>query len=60
LIYAILGSIGVGILITLFIGIPRAIKSSLRSKELKEKIENLETMLHSPAGLRQEGNKSKI
>jgi uncharacterized integral membrane protein len=59
LIYTILGSIGIGILMTLFVWIPRAIKASIRSKELRKKIENLEMMLHRPGGLGQEGNKPK-
>jgi putative membrane protein len=59
LIYTILGSIGIGILMTLFLWIPRAIKGSIRSKELKKKIENLETVLYRPADLGKEGNKRK-
>ena len=59
LIYTLLVSIGVGILITLFFWIPRAIKTSMRSKELKREIKNLETMLYRPASLVQEGNKAK-
>jgi uncharacterized integral membrane protein len=35
LIYTLLGSIGEGILITLFFWIPRAIKPSIRSRELR-------------------------
>jgi len=49
LIYTILGSMGAGILMTLFFWIPKAIKSSIRSKELKKQIENLETIYHGPA-----------
>ena len=41
LIYTLLGSIGVGILITLFFWVPRAIKTSIRSRELKREIKNL-------------------
>jgi len=59
LIYTLLGSIGVGILITLFFWIPRAIKTSIRSRELKREIKNLETVLYKPASLGQEGNKRK-
>ena len=59
LIYTILGSIGIGILMTLFFWIPRAVKTSIRSKELKKKIENLETVLHRPPDLGQEENKRK-
>lgn len=59
LIYTILGSIGIGILMTLFFWIPRAIKASIRSKELKKKIENLEAGLHGPIPSGQERNKLK-
>jgi uncharacterized integral membrane protein len=59
LIYTLLGSIGVGILITLFFWIPRAIKTSIRSRELKREVKNLETVLYKPASLGQEGNKAK-
>jgi len=60
LIYTLLGSIGVGILITLFFWIPRAIKTSIRSRELKREVKNLETVLYKPASLGQEGNKNKV
>ena len=56
LIYIILGSIGVGVLMTLFFWIPRAIKTSMRAKELQRKIENLETQEQNRAPLRQEGS----
>jgi uncharacterized integral membrane protein len=59
LIYTLLGSIGVGILITLFFWIPRAIKTSIRSRELKREVKNLETVLYKPASLGQEGNRAK-
>ncbi len=59
LIYTLLGSTGVGILITLFFWIPRAIKTSIRSRELKREVKNLETVLYKPASLGQEGNKAK-
>ena len=49
LVYTILGSMGVGILMTFFFWIPKAIKSSIRSKELKKQIENLEKVLHGTA-----------
>jgi putative membrane protein len=49
LIYIILGSIAVGILITLFLWVPRGIKILAQSKELKKKIENLEKMLYGPS-----------
>ena len=59
LIYTLLGSIGVGILITLFFWIPRAIKTSIRSRELKREVKNLETVLYKPVSLVQEGNRAK-
>jgi uncharacterized integral membrane protein len=59
LIYSILGSIGLGILITLLFWVPRAIKTSFRSKELKREVKNLETMLYNPASLGQVENKIK-
>ena len=59
LIYTLLGSIGVGILITLFFWIPRAIKTSIRSRELKREVKNLETVLYKPASFGQEGNRAK-
>ena len=49
LIYALLGSAGLGILMILFLWIPRAIRSSIRSRESKKKIENLEKMLYGPS-----------
>ena len=49
LIDALLGSAGVGILMILFLWIPRAIRSSIRSRESKKKIENLEKMLYVPS-----------
>ena len=49
LIYTLLGSAGVGILMILFLWVPRAIHSSMRSRELKKKIENLEKMLYGPS-----------
>jgi uncharacterized integral membrane protein len=59
LVYTLLGSVAVGILITLFFWIPGAIKTSIRSKELKREIKNLETVLRKPGSLGQEGNKAK-
>jgi len=59
LIYTMLGSVGVGMLMTFFLWIPRAVKTSIRSKELKKKIENLETVLHGPTPSGQERNKLK-
>ena len=59
LVYTIFGSIGAGILIALFFWIPRAIKASIRSRELKREVKNLEAVLYKPASLRQDGNKIK-
>ncbi|MEW6376368.1 MAG: LapA family protein [Thermodesulfobacteriota bacterium] len=53
LIYTILGSFGLGVLITLLFWIPRAIRASLRVKKLHKEIENLETKHY------REGNKPK-
>jgi membrane protein len=41
LIYTVLGSIGMGMLITLFLWIPRAIRASFRTRNLKKEIEVL-------------------
>lgn len=49
LIYTLLGAAGAGILMVLSLWIPRAIRSSIRSRESKKKIENLEKMLHEPS-----------
>jgi uncharacterized integral membrane protein len=49
LIYTLLGSTMIGMLIILSLWIPRAIRSSMRSRELKKKIENLEKMLYGPS-----------
>ncbi len=49
LIYALLGSTGVGLLIVLALWIPRAIHSSVRSRERKKEIENLERMVYGPS-----------
>ena len=49
LICNILGSIGIGILMTLIFWIPRSIKASIRSKELKKRIVNLERVLYGRA-----------
>lgn len=59
LLYTILGSVGIGILMTLFLWIPRTIKTSIQSKELKRKVENLEAVFHKPIPSGQEGNKLK-
>jgi hypothetical protein len=44
---------------TLFFWIPRAIKASIRSKELRKQIEKLETVLHGPVTPGQERNNPK-
>lgn len=49
LIYTILGSIALGILITLFFWIPRAIRSSFQKRELKREVGNLKTVLNKAA-----------
>jgi uncharacterized integral membrane protein len=49
LVYALLGSAGVGILMILFLWFPRTIRASLRLSESKKKIENLEKMLYGPS-----------
>lgn len=47
--YTILGSIGIGILMILSLWVPRGIKASMRLRELKKQIENLEKMLYGPS-----------
>ena len=42
LIYTLLGSVLLGVIITLFFWIPRAIRSSIQMRELKKKIETFE------------------
>jgi uncharacterized integral membrane protein len=59
LIYTLLGSTGIGILMILFLWIPRAIRSSIRSRESKKKIENLEKMLYGPSPSIEKGEPSK-
>jgi uncharacterized integral membrane protein len=59
LLHTLLGSVGIGVLITLFFWIPKAIKHSIRSKELKKQIKNLEAVLYRPSTLGQEGIKAK-
>jgi putative membrane protein len=49
LIYTLLGSTGMGILIILSLWIPRAIRSSMKLRESKKKIQNLEKMLYEPS-----------
>jgi putative membrane protein len=59
LIYALLGSTGVGILMILFLWVPRAIRASIRSSQSKKKIENLEKMLYGPSPSIEKGEPSK-
>jgi len=59
LIYTIFGSIGAGVSLVLFFWIPRAIKGSIRTRELKRQIENLETVLYQPAAMGQDPPQSK-
>jgi uncharacterized integral membrane protein len=49
LVYTVLGSVGAGILVTFFFWIPKTVKSSIRSRELKKKVESLEKMLYGPS-----------
>ncbi len=57
--YTILGSIGAGILVTLFLWVPMAIKASIRMKELKKQIENVETVSNGSTKPIQQENKPK-
>jgi len=59
LIHTILGSIGTGILVTLFLWVPRAIRSSIRWRELKKRLENPEIGLYGSIKTLQEENKLK-
>jgi uncharacterized integral membrane protein len=59
LIYVLLGSAGIGILIVLSLWVPRAIRSSMKSRELKKKLENLEKMLYAPSPSIERGEPSK-
>ena len=56
LIHTILGSVGAGILVTLFLWVPRAIKSSIRLRELKKRVENAETALRGSTKPMQQEN----
>ena len=49
MIFMILGSVGVGVLVILFLWVPRAVKNSFKSRELKKKVQNLEKMLYGPS-----------
>ena len=57
--YTILGSIGAGILVTLFLWVPRAIKSSIRLRELKKRVESVETVSNGSTKPIQQENKLK-
>ncbi len=57
LIYTIPGSMGIGILMTLFLWVPRAIKGSIRMKESKKRIENVKAVLHGSTEPTQEESK---
>ncbi len=59
LIYTLLGSAGVGILMAFSLWIPRAIRSSIRSRESKKKIESLERMLYETSPSIEKGGPSK-
>jgi uncharacterized integral membrane protein len=56
LIHTILGSVGAGILVTLFLWVPRAIKSSIRFRELKKRVESAETALRGSTKPTQQEN----
>ena len=56
LIHTILGSVGAGILVTLFLWVPRAVKSSIRLRELKKRLENAESALHGTTKPAQQEN----
>jgi uncharacterized integral membrane protein len=59
LIYALLGSAGMGILMVLFLWIPRAIRASIKSRESRKKIENLEKMLYGPSPSIEKGGSAR-
>ena len=58
LINTILGSVGMGILISLLFWIPMSIKASIQMKRLKRDLKNLETMPYKSISI-EEGNKIK-
>ena len=58
-IYTILGSVGIGILLILSLWVPRAVKNSFKSRELKKKVENLEKMLYGPSPSLEKEDKPK-
>ncbi len=52
--YALLGSVGVGILLVLFFWIPRSIRASINLRRLKKEKEELEMKLYKLPALGQE------
>lgn len=46
LLYTLLGSVALGILIALFFCIPRMVRSSLRSKDLRREVDHLKKTVH--------------
>jgi hypothetical protein len=48
-----------GILMVLFLWIPRAIRASIKSRESRKKIENLEKMLYGPSPSIEKGGSAK-
>ncbi len=57
--YALLGSVGVGILLVLFFWIPRGIRASMNLRKLKKEKEELEMKLYKLPALGQEEIKPK-
>lgn len=55
LIYALMGSVGLGILLALFFSMPRAIRSSVRMRDLRRQKENLEAASQSRGSSPREG-----
>jgi uncharacterized integral membrane protein len=49
LIYVILGSIGLGVFVTLFICIPRAVRTAIQMKKLRRALEDSEPRQRGPA-----------
>jgi hypothetical protein len=47
--YTVLGSVGVGMLIIVFLWLPRAIRASLRARDLKKEIEFLHREIKNQA-----------
>lgn len=53
--YTILGSIGSGIILTLLFLVPITIRASLRARNLRKEIENLERKIKNPEGSKSKG-----